>query len=293
MGTALVSRIKSNAETRSIRISNTIALAVGEYVAINDAGDLIEVADADGNRPVGFVASFSVRDTGVTDTGDTAATPPPEAVVDIGGGVIERATVTGVADQTAVGKKVYATGVNTFTLTETAFLGAVGEVTRWHAGTTADVLFYSAEAMGSVFGRVTRDEWLVGTVSTLALRSTTTRTIGHRRLGGYGRIRGIWAKSTGFHVGHNAGSMGLTFLLGTSTAGAATVITGGRVALEFTRIDASGDLGAVISGTAVTAASEFDEGSICFIRRSGATAFTATAPVTFEVWADVIRSAMD
>lgn len=298
MGTAFISRTKATDNSvEAFRIANTVALAAGDYVGVNDAaGDAVEISDADGVRPLGFVVGFTVLDTGVTDTGDTAAADPPRAKVDIGGGIQNRVAVTGVTGQLNVGKPVYATGINTFTLTETNFLPAVGIVVRWHVATTCDVYFFSAAQIAAAQGGAQgqREILHLGSISTLALRATNQATLHRKPLPGYGRLRGVWAQPAGFHAGHNTGSLTLSLLIGTTTVGAATAVTGGRTLLRSTQIDASGDLVSQVSGTAVTGGQEWDEGANVFIRReSGGAAFTATAPVTYELWAQISRSAAD
>lgn len=62
-----------------------------------------------------------------------------EGLVDESGLTLEQVAVTGVSGQQMVGELVYATDDNTFTLTATSNVGAIGRVKRWYSSTTADV----------------------------------------------------------------------------------------------------------------------------------------------------------
>lgn len=142
---ALTRRQKRDTGQQSFRIADTITLAVGGYVAIATAsGDAVAVADTVGHVPAGFVIGFDPPDEkdGAL-KGDTSLAKPPEAIVDIRETIVRNATVVGVTGQADVGEEVFATGVDTFTLTPTVNIKAVGKVVRFHSGTTVDVLFYS------------------------------------------------------------------------------------------------------------------------------------------------------
>lgn len=83
-------------------------------------------------------------------TGDTSASPVPEADIFTGRVWLEQVAVTGAAAITDVGSLVYGDVVNAqadhvLTLTSLNNSAAVGRVTRWYSGTTCDVeLFGSA-----------------------------------------------------------------------------------------------------------------------------------------------------
>lgn len=77
--------------------------------------------------------------------GDTSLTPVPAVAVDETGVVLERIAVTGASAITDVGSKVYATDDQTFTLTPTTYLRAVGRIVKWYASTTCDVQLFTAE----------------------------------------------------------------------------------------------------------------------------------------------------
>ncbi len=148
---ALTRREKRSSLTQSFRIADTVALAVGEYVALaNASGDLVAVADTDGHVPVGLVIGFDPpNEADGTDTGDTSATPPPEVIVDIQETILKQQAVVGVTAQANVGEEVYATGVDTFTLTATTNIPAVGKIVRWHSSTSVDLLLYSLATLAA------------------------------------------------------------------------------------------------------------------------------------------------
>lgn len=114
----------------------------GAFVALATAGAssgrVVNITDAANREPLGFTISSTVPPTGVT--------APTEIQVNIGGGVVERLSVTG-ASATTNGSLVYATDENTFTLTATSNTPAVGVQVRHHTGTTVDVDFFPFHEM--------------------------------------------------------------------------------------------------------------------------------------------------
>jgi len=131
-------------ETIAVPIKDSEAVYIGGYYAIDD-GYITELTDAAGKNPAGILVEFSDLDTGDgTDTGSTSASPVPEGVLDIGGGVVKEVTVTGATSAVKVGSEVHLTGDNLsdLTLTSTTTTPAVGLITRWYSGTTCDVLLY-------------------------------------------------------------------------------------------------------------------------------------------------------
>lgn len=81
-------------------------------------------------------------------TGNTSASPKVECEVDEGGVILEAIAVTG-AVQTSVGKPVYASDENTFTMSATPNVGAIGLIKRFVSASNCDVqLFTPAEYAG-------------------------------------------------------------------------------------------------------------------------------------------------
>ena len=151
MGSTIVDRDARDGDRRSYVIKNAQALAIGEYVAVEgSSGTVTEVSDVAGLIPLGFVSGFCEKSTeDGTDTGDTSASPTPKVEVDVGGRIEENVSVTGVSASTDVGEQVYATGPDTFTLTPTANIAAVGQVVRHLTGAFTDSFFYSHDAMSA------------------------------------------------------------------------------------------------------------------------------------------------
>lgn len=76
-------------------------------------------------------------------TGDANGTV--ECPVMESGPILEQISVAGASAEQNVGDPVYATDEDTFTLTPTSNVGAVGRVTRYHSGTTCDVQLFSSQ----------------------------------------------------------------------------------------------------------------------------------------------------
>lgn len=82
-------------------------------------------------------------------TGDTAATPVPEAHTDAAPFILEQVTVTGVSAQGDVGTDVWATNDND--LQDTAAPSgapAIGNIVYWYSSTTVDLMVFGY--LGSV-----------------------------------------------------------------------------------------------------------------------------------------------
>jgi hypothetical protein len=126
-----VSRIVRNTEEifhgALVGIS-TIGITDGRIVNWNDTSgalDFIGIADPNADSV----------------TGDANGTV--ECPIISGGVELESVTVTGVDSADDVGDPVYATDENTFTLTATTNVGAIGWVTRQITGTTVDIRIFS------------------------------------------------------------------------------------------------------------------------------------------------------
>lgn len=132
---------------QSYRIADTLTLNIGDYAALNASGDLQAVADTASFVPKGLVTGFSDAQAGSSDVGDTSAAEPPEAVVNTAGGILHNVSVTGVTGEGDKGALVYTTAPDTWTLTPTANISAVGEVARFLTGTNVDLELYSAETI--------------------------------------------------------------------------------------------------------------------------------------------------
>lgn len=76
-------------------------------------------------------------------TGNAAGTV--ECPVYEGGAILENVSVTGLSANQNVGDPVYASDENTFTLTATSNVGAVGVISRFITGTSGDIQLYSKQ----------------------------------------------------------------------------------------------------------------------------------------------------
>jgi hypothetical protein len=121
----------------AIKAANGVTLYAGALVVSRADGYANISADAAGDKFEGIV----LRKV----TGDTSATPNPEAEIDASGPTLEAVSVTGAAAQSDVNSLVYLTSDDTLTLSATTNLKAVGRVTRWYSGTTCDVKLFTPE----------------------------------------------------------------------------------------------------------------------------------------------------
>ena len=111
--------------------------------------------------PIG-ATNVSGQTTANAVVGSPTSTPPPECPVDESGTILEGVTVAGAVPALqggATGKPgvpVYATDENTFTVTATSNVGAIGELVRCTVAGTGDVRLYTPqeynalEALGKV-----------------------------------------------------------------------------------------------------------------------------------------------
>lgn len=130
-----------SSETQAYILVNTTVVFAGSYVGIVDASGLVEsLSDSVGFEPLGFATEGATGDT--TTAGDETQIP-----VKTGGGVGKDFTVIGAGSDADVGELVFATDDNTFTLTPTANIPAIGVVDRHITGTTVDVKFFSYETI--------------------------------------------------------------------------------------------------------------------------------------------------
>ena len=128
------------------RIADAAVVSIGDFVAYNASGDLVRVADTASFIPLGHVAGFDPPNIEVdgSATGDTTATRPPRAIVDIDTRLVRDLAVTGVTGEGDKGAPVFTTGPNTYTLTPTANIPQVGWVKAFVSSGIADVAFFSA-----------------------------------------------------------------------------------------------------------------------------------------------------
>lgn len=116
-------------------VANTTVIFAGAIVAITSAGFATNWADTSGNVLAGLAEGGA--------TGDTSATPPTEITINTSGPIIKNVAVTGSTGQTDVGALVFASDENTYDLSATSNVKAVGAVTRYYSGTHCDVRIFT------------------------------------------------------------------------------------------------------------------------------------------------------
>lgn len=123
---------------QSYVVENSEVIYYGALVGLDINTGRLQQWDTDSNL-LKFRGIATPNDSSVT--GNSAGTV--ECPVDESGRILEQVTVTGVSGQQHVGELVYATDDNTFTLTATTNVGAIGEVVRWYSSTTCDVRLWT------------------------------------------------------------------------------------------------------------------------------------------------------
>lgn len=120
----------------AVRATNAVQFYQGSLVGIDiSTGLAVKWADT---------ANF--RFLGVSKTkvlGDTTAANPPELRIDGQGIILDSVAVVGVTAITDQGELVYATDDNTFTLTPTSNVNAIGWIVRRISGTSCDVQLFT------------------------------------------------------------------------------------------------------------------------------------------------------
>lgn len=271
-----------SAARRSYRIANSQNVAAGDYVVLDTARDVREVADTAGFKPLGIAVGFSQKDTAdSTDQGDTSASRPPRVDVNCAGGIMEGQTVAGAAgDETDVGRKVYATAARTWTLTPTVNIPAVGEVVFSDAN-GQDIYLYPQEVVATQRS-LTKE--LLAIIPTSALEANGDLTLYQEALQGTGRLARIYARPMAIDDDATQGSQNLQFQLGSSTVSFA-----GAFNINHSNANATADFATVLPDVTPTSGHTFSHDQTLTISRlTGGQAF---APVdqlcSWEIWAEI------
>jgi len=131
-------------QIQSVPAVNGDILYAGALIGIDSAGYAAPWADTTNYNFAG-VCMKQV-------TGDTSASPVPEANINTSGMILKKVTVPNASSQTDVGILCYATDDNTLTLSSTSNVNAIGRVSRWYQSTTCDVdLFTPTEYLALQF----------------------------------------------------------------------------------------------------------------------------------------------
>jgi hypothetical protein len=116
-------------------VLNAQVIFAGALCGVDGNGFVANWADT-----TGFVFAGTALEPA---TGDTAASPAVEIKLNCSGPVYKKVPVTGSTGQTDCGALVFATDENTFDLSTTTNVKAVGTVTRYYSGTTCDVRLFT------------------------------------------------------------------------------------------------------------------------------------------------------
>lgn len=210
--------------------------------------------DENGAIPLGFSMARK--------TGDTSASPIVSAEVDLQGRIHANVAVTALTgDVTDVGKVVYLTDDNTFTLTRPTLGHPIGVVSRWISATNADVYVFGFDALCAIgLAGAARDTVFLGTVN--GVESAGNHVTG-------------WVAP--YH-GRIISCYGIVFEPITDVDATATFnleiaavdVTGGVI--TWATADVLGDKKA---GTAITALNTFHQGDLIDVECAAGTAGTA------------------
>lgn len=124
-------------------VKNSTVIYPGALVGIDpNSGYLQNWQQSSGTLRFTGLAMANPTGTATSITGSTSASPPVECAVNESGVILEAIAVTG-AVQTSVGKPVFATDENTFTMTQTTNVGAVGFLKRFVSASNCDVQLWT------------------------------------------------------------------------------------------------------------------------------------------------------
>lgn len=128
-------------------VRNGVTIYYGALVGLSTVGvtdgRLVNWSSGSGAlRFLGIAIPHGTADAPSTVTGNSGGSV--ECEVYEGGPTLENISVTGATSQQTEGDPVYASDENTFTLSATSNVSAVGRVARWRSSGKADVQLYSA-----------------------------------------------------------------------------------------------------------------------------------------------------
>jgi hypothetical protein len=223
-------------------------------VDVDANGDLVAHGDVAAQRFVGICEGGAI-------TGNDAADLPVRAIVRVDGPILEGVDVTGVTDRANIGDLVWCADDNTATLslTASALAGPVGRLWDWRSNTDMDVkLFTSMEADQIMRGGYSVFTSYVDLDEVTAGDIITTITPGFA-----GRIVKVFAVVT-VPVTTASDAASLNWEIGT------TNLTGGVIALTSANATPKG---AVVAGSAITAANFFTATDTLSLEGSSVTDF--------------------
>ena len=247
---------------RSDMLKTSETVAKGVSAAMDMATGKIENADdVSGLLNCGlFVEESNGKTTNVTGDGVIKW-------VTQSGQISVNRTVTGVSARADVGKLVYPTDNQTFTLTRPANGTPIGYVSEWITSTTCNIYLFSfTEAiLYGLSGGGAQAIAAIGSIPSKALEGTSAITIASYLMSGHGKITGFSGTCVAKDAGAVAGSQ--TFTLSVD----GNAVTGGSIVL--TKDTAAG---ARVDSAACTANNEYHQGSVLLLKMSASgTGYTA------------------
>lgn len=210
-------------------------------------------------------------------TGDSDGTPvPPSAEILLNSAIVKKA-VTGVDGINDVGKPVYASDNQTYTLTRPSNkVLPSGMVLEHLSGTSCWILLFGVDVLAAMaIGGGERQLLALGNYQWAAIANGDLRTA--IPMQGHGKIVGVFAMVDEVMVGAG-GTVDVNLEIG------GTDVTGGVVTVSTA---AGGTRGTKLAGTAVTAANVFHEGDALDVEAANAGGTRTSG--TFDLYAVVER----
>jgi hypothetical protein len=253
--------------------------------AISASTGLMEFGDDAANLvPVGVVKSPTVP--AGTLTGDGTV----EAVAKCGQ-CIKSVAVTGASAITDIFKQVWCTDGQTLTLTrQTA--APIGFVKKWISATLCDVQLYDIPMALAMSMMATKEDILLCSVGTNAMQGSTLMTLHTRTVYFKGQITAYWALPNAYDDAAVAGAQNVDLFIDDVSMKTTGGVNPAGLALAYTSCDAIGDMGTVISSSAILAndTDTFSSGSTLALKvRASGTGFTADVLAGFDIFATVVR----
>lgn len=256
-------------KTYSFKVKNATDAFFGGLVAIDSTGYLKPWAGAAGEKPLGRMQPTPDPTGQLANplTGDTSASPVPEATVCLESEVIINVPVTGASAITDIGKTVYLNTDNInadLTLTRPTRGLPFGIVLRWLSSTRCDVRRFSFGELAAIsLAGNGRQLINIGSIDCDSLTTANVRTA--IPLPFRGKIVDVFAMV----------DVAITGASGTADLNLeidGTNVTGGVVTVSTA---AGGTKGTKLAGTAITAANTFSESSVLDVEATVGTDMTA------------------
>lgn len=266
----------------SIQVTNTRTVFSGGYIALvapanSVAGDPGRLRQWDTTVKDVIPFGWKILDQVLGNTSPAAGTQIPEGELDMGTRIAEQVPITGLAgSQADVGKIVYMSDDNTFTLTRPSHGIPAGIVVanRANSAASADVYLFSVETLLAIsMGGGAHLLQSLGVIDAISLANATTIAF---NMTSHGRLNKVYAICKKVPTGAGAAAT-LTPNIGgvNCSAGVISLALADTLYLQKT-------------GTAFTAGSALDvfhEGDVLNFAVSGVTAFTAGL---YDLYADYI-----